>query len=47
MNNTNTTILVAYFLSGNLINENILNDLFSSLDINYVIRGEFNSKHPY
>jgi len=46
INNTNTTIVAAYFPPANPINEIILNDFFSSLNKNFVIGGDFNSKHP-
>ncbi|KAL4149704.1 hypothetical protein QTP88_003582 [Uroleucon formosanum] len=46
INNTNTTIVAAYFPSSNPIDETILNDFFSSLNKNFAIGGDFNSKHP-
>lgn len=42
---TNTTIVAAYFPPANPINVNILSDLFSSLNKNFIIGGDFNSKH--
>jgi exonuclease III len=46
INNTNTTIVAAYFPPANPVNEIILKDFFSSLNKNYVINGDFSSKHP-
>lgn len=46
INNTNTTIVAAYFPPSNPFNEIILNDFFSSLNKNFIIGGDFNSKHP-
>jgi len=47
INNTNITIVAAYFPPGNPINENIFKEFFFSLDKNCIIGGDFNSKHPY